>query len=347
MPPDIQPPWLAIIADDLTGALDAAAPFAGRGLRVEVALQPDAVPSALAIGPDIIAITTGSRDLSPEAAAQAVAQTAQHLPAGIRLFKKVDSRLKGHIAAEIGILPFTHALVAPAIPDFGRIVQAGTVKGFGVDIPIAIAPVLGELAKRCTIPETASEDEMRAALQQGGHADLLVGARGLAEALAKQVTGQHHADIPPLAGPRGVMVVGSRDPITLAQVAQLRANEKWLRYLPAPNGIVTTNKPPHPLTLIQALAGPTEIKGAEVAHHLALGVHSLLAAGTDTIFLTGGATAEAVLAMLNVRQMRLLGECLPGLPVATSQGLTIVTKSGGFGPTDTLLRVARMIGKAE
>ena len=33
-------PTLAIIADDLTGALDSAAPFAGRGLRAVVALDP-------------------------------------------------------------------------------------------------------------------------------------------------------------------------------------------------------------------------------------------------------------------------------------------------------------------
>ena len=42
------PPALALIADDLTGALDASAPFAARGLRVSVALGPDHVGAALA-----------------------------------------------------------------------------------------------------------------------------------------------------------------------------------------------------------------------------------------------------------------------------------------------------------
>ncbi|RYE69578.1 MAG: four-carbon acid sugar kinase family protein, partial [Rhizobiaceae bacterium] len=34
---------LVILADDLTGALDSAAPFAGRGIRTDVALNLDAI----------------------------------------------------------------------------------------------------------------------------------------------------------------------------------------------------------------------------------------------------------------------------------------------------------------
>mgnify|MGYP002653296247 FL=1 len=39
-------PRLAIIGDDLTGTLDAAAPFAARGARVQVALNPAALREA-------------------------------------------------------------------------------------------------------------------------------------------------------------------------------------------------------------------------------------------------------------------------------------------------------------
>jgi uncharacterized protein YgbK (DUF1537 family) len=39
---------IAIVADDLTGALDSAAPFADRGLGVVAALDPGAVEPALA-----------------------------------------------------------------------------------------------------------------------------------------------------------------------------------------------------------------------------------------------------------------------------------------------------------
>jgi uncharacterized protein YgbK (DUF1537 family) len=44
-------PTIAIIADDLTGALDSAAPFAARGMDSVVALDPEALETALRRGP--------------------------------------------------------------------------------------------------------------------------------------------------------------------------------------------------------------------------------------------------------------------------------------------------------
>ncbi len=47
---------LVIVADDLTGALDTAAPFAARGLRTEVVLKVAAVAEGLALLPDVLSI---------------------------------------------------------------------------------------------------------------------------------------------------------------------------------------------------------------------------------------------------------------------------------------------------
>jgi uncharacterized protein YgbK (DUF1537 family) len=66
--------------------------------------------------------------------------------------------------------------------------------------------------------------------------------------------------------------------------------------------------------------------------------------------LTGGATAEAVLAEMGVRVLDLRGECLPGLPVGVPVGPTagqddgtcISAKSGGFGDVTTLALVLAM-----
>ncbi|WP_435169890.1 four-carbon acid sugar kinase family protein [Falsirhodobacter sp. 1013] len=325
-------PLLAIIADDLTGALDAAAPFAGRGLRVEVALSPDAVPEAVDTGAQVISVSTRSREVGAEAARAAVKTALAGLPAGARLFKKVDSRLKGNIAAELSAFPDGPALAAPAIPDLGRVVQDGRVAGFGVADPIAVASRLGRPA---AIPDTATEEEMRAALAHAGDA-LLIGARGLARALAVQLTGQKDEDAPALAGPRGMLIVGSRDPITLAQLAALEG----VRPVQAPNGMIPET-PTADITLIQATQGDDRVDGTVVAANLAHGLRALPT--PDTLFLTGGATAEAVLSAQGIRTLRLLGEALPGLPVAQAAGMTIVAKSGGFGAEDTLACVIRMI----
>lgn len=336
---------LAILADDLTGALDAAAPFAARGCRVEVALRPDATAEACAHGPEIVTISTRSRELTSDDAKVAVTRAVAALPAGVRIFKKIDSRLKGHVEAELSALNFARALVVPAIVDFGRVVKDGAVAGFGVEGAIPIAPVLGRFAERSAFPDVGSDEEMRSALDRADASDLLVGARGLAEALARRLTGMDQPRAPALAGPRGILAVGSRDPITLAQVEALRS-QAGVIHVPAPNGRFD----PRPvlgsgasLILVQATPGDRAVRLEEVAANLAEHLHPIVSERCDTLFLTGGATAEAVLGALGVDRMRLLGECLPGLPVGIAGELTIVAKSGGFGDVGTLVRVAEMI----
>ena len=54
---------LVVIADDLTGALDATAPFRGSGLTVAVATGPDAFGEALARGASVTAVSTRSREV--------------------------------------------------------------------------------------------------------------------------------------------------------------------------------------------------------------------------------------------------------------------------------------------
>ena len=71
-------PKVAIVADDLTGAFDAAAPFAARGLATRVAIAPAAL--ARLGGPcDVIALSTASRHLAPGEAATAVAAACRAL----------------------------------------------------------------------------------------------------------------------------------------------------------------------------------------------------------------------------------------------------------------------------
>ncbi|WP_457584959.1 four-carbon acid sugar kinase family protein [Ensifer canadensis] len=333
---------LAIIADDLTGALDAAAPFASRGLHTEIALTVEAIPGALSEHPQVISINTGSRETDAASAQQATAATLAALPTGLRLFKKIDSRLKGHIAAELDVIPFRSALIAPAIPDFGRIVKAGHVQGFGVDMPIPIADSLGRHAGNMTIPDTATAQEMSRSLQsaQVSGVDLLVGARGLAEALACQMSGEAKALAAEIPEGPGLFVIGSRDPITLAQIEELRAALEP-RYLPAPNGCLSEASSDGSLiTLVQAVEGDVAIASHEVSRLLAESVVPALTRTASTLLLSGGATAQAVLDKMGITRFRLMGECMPGLGLAFADGHCIIAKSGGFGHAGTLREIA-------
>ena len=321
---------LAIIADDLSGALDAAAPFAMRGLRTIVALAPAGIETALRDDPEIIGVSTGSRELYPAAARAAVRQCLEALPAGTRIFKKVDSRLKGNIEAELDAIPYQRSLVVPAIPAFGRWVRDGRLGGFGVAAPVSVADRLGVHGARASIPDIERQSDINAALE-ATPCDLLVGARGLAEAMALRLApsaATPQVDLPEAAA---ICVVGSTDPITLEQVRRLRTAVPALTYVDAPGGAAPAQLPPATaLTLIQATVAPAPAAAALVEQRLGELLVRMDPPSGTLLVLSGGATAQAVLAALTVATLDVRGEALPGLPIARAGGFTIITKSGGF-----------------
>jgi uncharacterized protein YgbK (DUF1537 family) len=336
---------LAIVADDLTGALDAAAPFAARGLATVVALGVDDLDAALATGADVVGISTDSREISPEAARQVVAECVARLPRGLPIFKKIDSRLKGNIAAELDAIPFSRALVIPAIPAFGRWMRNGRLDGFGVAQPIDIAARLGRHAGSAAIPDIDEQGDIERALASVAH-DLPVGARGLAEALAARMAPvAAPATEVPITAPV-LCVIGSTDPITTGQVERLRGAMK-VAYIAAPDGEL-----PHILpalggvTVLQATAG-TGADPIVVAERLGAAVARLGPLAGATLVLSGGATAQVVLRALGIGILDLRGEALAGLPIARAGGFTIITKSGGFGQPDALLRLLGHLGGSE
>lgn len=89
---------LTILADDLTGACDTGALFAGRG-PVTVAVAP-ANPAGAR---EVLVLDTESRALPPPLAARRVEESLAALPparrAG-RIFKKIDSTLRGRVGVE-------------------------------------------------------------------------------------------------------------------------------------------------------------------------------------------------------------------------------------------------------
>jgi len=329
---------LAVVADDLTGALDAAAPFAARGLATMVALRPEAVPLCLDRGPAIVGVSTNTRECDAEGARSGAAACIGRLPRGLKVFKKIDSRLKGNISAELDAIPFQKALVVPAIPDFGRWVENGRLGGFGVDEPIDIASRLGAHAAKADIPDARTADDIEAAVERGSF-DLPVGARGLAEAIARRMAPESPA-APRITATRITFVVGSRDPITKAQVAALREALPGMTYVAAPDGVAAEHLPaPSTLNLIEALETAAQADPVEVAARLAETLLRLRPREGEAIFISGGSTAQIVLQHLGIDMLELLGEALPGLPIARANQFTIITKSGGFGDRQTLIRL--------
>jgi D-threonate/D-erythronate kinase len=136
---------VTLIADDLTGACDAGALFAGRA-AVPVFLG----TIATNLDWSAAAVDTESRALGPAEAATLMRRTAAGLAerlASGTVFKKIDSTFRGPIAAELGALLDSMgapaALVCPAFPAHGRTVLNGVLMVDGVpahESPVGLDP---------------------------------------------------------------------------------------------------------------------------------------------------------------------------------------------------------------
>jgi len=116
-----------LIADDLTGALDAAAQFVTAARPIPVFMG-GRLPATL---PASFAIDGGTREMDGAAAAAASSLHAAFLESGpeVLAFKKVDSLLRGHpgfeIAALLKVMKPRHCVIAPAFPFHGRVTRGG------------------------------------------------------------------------------------------------------------------------------------------------------------------------------------------------------------------------------
>lgn len=120
---------IAVIADDLTGALDTGAQFRTWGLTVEVAPTLDRL-SGLRGAADVLVVNTDSRGDAPRQAHGKVLEVSRHLSGLCDVFyKKVDSTLRGNVGAELDAVMEatgqTVAAVAPAYPPNGRVTRGG------------------------------------------------------------------------------------------------------------------------------------------------------------------------------------------------------------------------------
>ena len=117
---------LTAVADDLTGASEIAGHACQTGLRALVTIA-DAPP--ISAEADLTILDTDTRLSPADAAARHIAQLASRLRGQRPLFKKIDSVLRGPVAAEAAAFAqaanYSRILLVPAIPMAGRIIHRG------------------------------------------------------------------------------------------------------------------------------------------------------------------------------------------------------------------------------
>jgi uncharacterized protein YgbK (DUF1537 family) len=347
---------ILIVADDLTGALDSAAAMAGVGLRCRVARRPSDLSEVLDAGVDVLAVSTASREGPAEQARNAVGRVFEVLgDRPVTVFKKIDSRLKGHVGAELDVIRartgIGRAVAAPAIPAQGRATERGQLVGAGVATPVDVAAALAGSGLAVEVPDAESDADLDGvvAAALSGPPTLLVGAAGLAAALGRHVRPGQRAAPPARLSAPVLFAIGSRDPITLAQVEALRA--AGVDEIEAPGGELSRPpRTPMPETLlVRLVAGSGAFDPERAGARFGRSVGELLASRSPgTLFACGGETADAILGGLGVGVLEVEGELLPGVPVSTivvsGRDLRLVTKSGGFGGPDVLLTVLGAAG---
>ena len=138
------PQLVGLVADDLTGAADAAAQFAAEGWSAYVLCGRTARPEVVDEGPSLLAVVTGVRAARDDEAAVDTAAGVRGLVAlGCdRLYVKIDSTMRGSVASQLrGALdawgarcPGAVVVLCPAFPDEGRVVVGGAVLVDGVPV---------------------------------------------------------------------------------------------------------------------------------------------------------------------------------------------------------------------
>jgi D-threonate/D-erythronate kinase len=355
-----------IVADDLTGALDAAAPLVG--LAGPLPVLWDAAAAAQASGS--FALDSESRERPAPAEPWLAALGGADLA-----YKKIDSLLRGRTVDEITAClesgQFASAVIAPAFPAQQRITRAGrqfwrptpTAAWQPVEaellaelrrrgLPIRHAPSSGDVAgDGFFLCDAIAEEDLAAIAHAGGGLTtpmLWIGTAGLARALAGPA-----APAVPTAPPLPLLaVIGSHHPVTLAQTAQLAAH--------APEALTTIRlDSAHPGTTVEALAAALSVHGraalvfalpdgtgAEIAgplfdHGMALAIEEI--APPRSLAVTGGATLFRLARALEARSLLVTGELMPGIAVSRLEGgrwpgATVLSKSGAFGAPDLLVR---------
>ena len=123
---------IGIIADDLTGANDTALQMQQKGAVTKILLAEQEPEDYARENTQAWAISTESRNLSPEDAYNRVKSVTNFLKDNFNFeyyYKKIDSTLRGHIAIEtltvLKELEYDAAVVIPAFPAEGRITVGG------------------------------------------------------------------------------------------------------------------------------------------------------------------------------------------------------------------------------
>ncbi|MDP2290747.1 MAG: four-carbon acid sugar kinase family protein [Actinomycetota bacterium] len=326
--------WL-VAADDRTGAFEVAALFAAVVGPVMVATDATVEGS--------LVVDLGSRGVDADSAA-ARAGGIDATPARWTAHK-IDSTLRGNWAVELEarrLATGRRVVVLAGWPEMGRACLGGVVHVHGAPIGSVhdhlahgtLVPHAAALREwlhgrdevaLCDVPDHAAMYALAAVLADAPDV-LVAGPAGpLGAAFAARGAGAHRPRAVATVRSPMLVVCGSANAVSREQVARLAAVAPHLEILAAPE----TEGSLHP-HVARELAAHARTRAAELQ--------------PATIVVIGGDTAAAFLG----DAPRLVGGSVaPGMPWSLDEyggGPLVITKAGGFGDADTLVRLLSRVG---
>jgi D-threonate/D-erythronate kinase len=351
---------LRLLADDLTGALDTAAEFVGMTGPVN-AFWHGAIPAVL---PANAALDSGTRELDPRTAMRAVTTLAPALNGAAIAFKKIDSLMRGPTLAEVAACmragAWRHAVMAPAFPYQGRVTRGGIqhardmdgnwtavggdmvamLRNFGV--PAQPGQPGAPLSPGISVFDAETDADLDRVVLVGRAAGpvLWIGTGGLAQALARHSPAPAGTGLPlPLLG-----LFGSDQPVTAGQLAVCGTD--WVRLKGAgPTEVKSIAARLRSAgRLVASLDLPAGLSREDAARRIGTALHCLVRdlPPPGTLLVAGGETLRTLCLSLSARSLVIQGRFVPGVPRSVLgdglwDGVTVVSKSGAFGPP-TLVR---------
>jgi uncharacterized protein YgbK (DUF1537 family) len=368
-----------VIADDLTGACDAAVAFSMKGMKTEVVLDWCAAKDFCT---EIIAIDTESRDIPTQEARRTLKTVASkfNLKRFTHIFKKVDSVFRGNtlneIVAAIEEFPFDLAIMAPAYPRLGRTSTDGVVRvcdlageqtfavreklqAAGVKIchvtadsaSEEIAKVLDKcLRGECQLVycDAMSERDLEMIVAEGRRLavhTLWIGSAGLAHALAFALAGDRSEILSCESSESHPPVKRSGSVFLLAGSDHL-VTQMQICALREEHNVVEYALDGSPSDDSQdggIFLMPVK-RGVTTELDISTAFKWIHPNKISCLFMTGGDTARLVCSALGIQGLQLQDEFAPGVPRGlalggTLAGSTVILKSGGFGETEVLCRI--------
>ncbi|MFD0067608.1 MULTISPECIES: four-carbon acid sugar kinase family protein [unclassified Streptomyces] len=328
-------PYVLALADDLSGAAETACALGGP-VRLSLAADVAGSPAAHDLVVDL-----DTRHLPAAAAAYVVRTALRAAQAGPPrlLYKKVDSQLRGHLAAEAAAYAegAEAVVIAPALPAAGRTVTGGVVHVNGVPLHRTDGWRAERAAAPRSLPEALSGLPVRTVpldVVRSGPAALEAEFRRIADCGAHPAPdAETDADLDAVAaaalrlGP-GFRLLGSGG---LALALGRATARPAAAHPPAPT------RDGAPLLFVVGTAEPAAV--AQIAHLAALGAHHVtldpagLAAGTARLPRTAAVSALTVLSIdgsagLRPCAGRALSAALGALAAAYPGGPDLVLTGG-------------------